>query len=242
MPRRGKRYATLLTKVDRSREYPLEEAARLVAEELASAKFPETVELHLRLGVDPRKADQMVRGSVSLPHGTGREVRVLVLVKDPELEAQAKEAGADHVGFAEYIERIKGGWLDFDAVVASPDAMPEVSKLGRILGPRGLMPSPRTGTVTREVGQVVRELKAGRVDFKVDKGGNLHIPVGKTSFKAEAIAENVLAAIEEVLRLRPQTLKGTYIRTAHLSATMSPSVKLSLEDIYKKLRTRGVKV
>ena len=242
MARRGKRYEALLTKVEKGREYPLEEAARLVVEELASAKFPETVELHLRLGVDPRKADQMVRGSVSLPHGTGRRVRVLALVKDPELEAQAKEAGADYVGFSEYIEKIKGGWLDFDAVVASPDAMPDVSKLGRILGPRGLMPSPRTGTVTREVGPVIRELKAGRVDFKVDKGGNLHIPVGKTTFKPEQIAENVLAAIEEVLRLRPQTLKGTYIRSAHLATTMSPSVKLSLEDIYKKLRARGVRV
>ena len=236
MPKHGKRYRALLEKYDPDAEYPVSEACRLVTEVLPSAKFDETVEAHLRLGVDPRKADQMVRGTVVLPHGTGKKVRVLVLTRDPELEAKAKEAGADMVGFAEYIEKIKQGWLEFDAVVATPDAMPEVGKLGRILGPRGLMPSPKTGTVTREVDVVVRELKAGRVEFRVDKGGNIHAPLGKVSFGPQKIEENFLRFVDAVVKAKPQAFKGTYIKSAYLTTTMGPSVKVNLQDLYAKLR------
>ncbi len=236
MPKHGKRYRELLTKYDPQAEYPVSEACRLVTEVLPSAKFDETVEAHLRLGVDPRKADQMVRGTVVLPHGTGKRVRVLVLTRDPELEAKAKEAGADMVGFAEYIEKIKQGWLEFDAVVATPDAMPEVGKLGRILGPRGLMPSPKTGTVTREVDVVVRELKAGRVEFRVDKGGNIHAPIGKASFGPQKIEENFLRLVKAVMDAKPQGFKGTYIRGVYLTTTMGPSVKVDLSDLFAKLK------
>ncbi len=238
MPKRSKRYASLLEKIDRSRAYPVDEAIRLV-KELSSARFDETVEVSVKLGVDPRKADQMVRGTVVLPYGTGKQVKVLVITRGDEEEA-AKEAGADYVGFQEYIEKIKSGWLDFDAVVATPDAMPDVSKLGRILGPRGLMPSPKTGTVTKDVGRVVRELKKGRIEFKVDRTGNLHVPIGKVSFPEEHLKENLLSFIEEVINHKPETQKGTYIQSVHLSPTMGPSVKLDITDLYRELQNRKV--
>jgi len=232
MAKHGKRYQTLLEKVDRSKEYTLDEAIKLV-KELKSAKFDETVEVAVKLGVDPRKADQMVRGSAVLPHGLGKKVKVLVITRGDK-EQEALDAGADYVGFQDIIDKIKGGWLDFDHVVATPDAMPEVAKLGRILGPRGLMPSPKTGTVTQDVGRVVKELKKGRVEFRVDKTGNIHVPVGKVSFDDQALKENILAFFEELLNQRPQNFKGTYIRSCHLSPTMGPSVKVDVNDILKQ--------
>ncbi len=235
MPKHGKRYRALLEKFDLSRPYPVDEAVRMV-KELASARFDETVEMAVRLGVDPRKADQAIRGSVVLPHGTGRQVRVLVFTRGDE-EAEAREAGADYVGFKDLIEKIQGGWLEFDAVVATPDAMPEVAKLGRILGPRGLMPSPKTGTVTKNVGQVVRELKRGRIDFRVDRSGNLHAPVGKVSFPEDHLLENVLAFFQEILNLRPAEFKGTYVHTVHLAPTMGPGVEVDVNNLYERVKS-----
>ncbi len=232
MAKHGKRYVALLEKVEK-KDYPLEEAVKKV-KELKSAKFDETVECAVRLGVDPRKADQMVRGAVVLPHGTGRKVKVLVITRG-EQEKEAKEAGADYVGYKDLIEKIKGGWLDFDAVVATPDAMPDVAKLGRILGPRGLMPSPKTGTVTKNVAKVVKELKKGRVEFRVDKTGNIHVPIGKISFPEEHLKENLLALLEELINLRPKTHKGTYIKSIHLSPTMGPSVKVNINSVLNEI-------
>ena len=242
MARHGKRYRALLEKYDPSAEYPPEEACRILAGELPSTKFVETVLASFNLGIDPKKSEQSVRGTVVLPNGTGRQVRVLVLTKEPSLDAEAKEAGADMVGFAEFIEKIKGGWLDFDVAVASPEAMPEVGKLGKILGARGLMPSPKAGTVTKEVGITVRELKAGRVEFKADKGANIHVPIGKTSFGAEKLLENFMALVEELMKAKPQAAKGTYIKSAYLSPAMGPSVRVSLTELAEALRKRGVKV
>lgn len=236
MPKRSKRYLKLKEKVDRTKLHKLDEAIKIL-KELATAKFDETVELSLRLNVDPRKPEQIVRGAVSLPHGTGKKVKVLVFATG-EKEKEAKEAGADYVGYTDLIEKIKKGWLDFDYVVSIPECMPEVSKLGRILGPRGLMPSPKTGTLTKEVGQIVKELKKGRVEFKTDKTGNLHIPVGKISFPEAHILENILAVMEEVLNLKPEGVRGVYIKSVYLSTTMSPSVKLDLNDIMNRLAER----
>ncbi len=232
MAKHGKRYVALLEKIEK-KEYSLDEAVKKV-KELKSAKFDETVESAVRLGVDPRKADQMVRGAVVLPHGTGRKVKVLVITRGEE-EKEAKEAGADYVGYKDLLEKIKGGWLDFDAVVATPDVMPDVAKLGRILGPRGLMPSPKTGTVTKNVGEVVRQLKKGRVEFRVDKTGNIHVPIGKVSFPEEHLKENLLTLIEELLNLKPKTLKGTYIKSIHLSPTMGPSVKVQVNSVLNEI-------
>ena len=232
MAKYGKRYAELLEKVEK-KEYPLEEAVKKV-KELKSAKFDETVECAVRLGVDPRKADQMVRGAVILPYGTGRKVRVLVITRGDQ-EKEAKEAGADYVGYKDLIEKIKGGWLDFDAVVATPDAMPDVAKLGRILGPRGLMPSPKTGTVTKNVAEVVNQLKKGRVEFRVDKTGNIHVPIGKISFPEEHLRENLLALLEELINLKPKTHKGTYVKSIHLAPTMGPSVEVSVSSVLNEI-------
>lgn len=232
MGKHGKRYTALLEKVEK-KEYPLREAVKKV-KELKSAKFDETVEAAIRLGVDPRKADQMVRGAVVLPYGTGRKVKVLVITRG-EGEKEAKEAGADYVGYKDLLEKIKGGWLDFDAVVATPDVMPDVAKLGRILGPRGLMPSPKTGTVTKNVGEVVKQLKKGRVEFRVDKTGNIHVPIGKVSFPEEHLEKNLLALVEELINLRPKTHKGTYIKSIHLSPTMGPSVKVSVNSVLNEV-------
>lgn len=233
MAKRGKRYRALLEKVDKTKSYTLDEALDLIRE-LATAKFDETVELAVKLGVDPRKADQMVRGTVVLPHGTGKKVKVLVFTR--ENEEEAKEAGADYVGFQDLIEKIKGGWVDFDYAVATPDAMSEVAKLGRILGPRGLMPSPKSGTVTKDVGRVVSELKRGRIEFRVDRTGNIHVPVGKVSFPKEHLKENILAFMEELLNLRPPSFRGAYIISSHISTTMGPSLRLDLNDLLQQVK------
>jgi len=233
MAKHGKRYLALLEKVDKRKEYTLDEAIKKI-KELASCKFDETVEVAVKLGVDPRKADQMVRGSAVLPHGLGKTVRVAVITRGDE-EKEALEAGADYVGYQDLIEKIKNGWLEFDALVATPDVMPELAKLGKILGPRGLMPSPKTGTVTKEVGKVVKELKMGRVEFKVDKTGNVHVPVGKVSFSEEALKENILSFFRELMNAKPKTMKGTYLKQAYISTTMSPSLKLNVNDIVSQL-------
>ncbi len=192
---------------------------------VAQAKFDETVELSVKLGVDPRKADQVIRGTVALPNGTGRTVRVAVFAAG-EGAAEAREAGADVVGADDLVEQITKGFLDFDVAIATPDLMPQVGRLGRVLGPRGLMPNPRTGTVTTEVGRAVREFKAGRVEFRTDKVGNVHVPIGKVSFETRQLVENFRAVIDELQRSKPAAAKGRYFRSVHLSATMSPSIKV----------------
>jgi large subunit ribosomal protein L1 len=191
----------------------------------AVAKFDETVEVAARLGVDPRHSDQQVRGTVVLPHGTGKSVRVLVLARGDK-DREAREAGADHVGFEDYIKQIQDGWTDVDAIVATPDVMGEVGKLGRVLGPRGLMPNPKSGTVTFDVSKAVRELKAGKIDFRVDKNGNVHVPVGKASFSEEALLENLTTFLRELMRAKPAAAKGTYVKTITVSSTMGPGVRI----------------
>jgi large subunit ribosomal protein L1 len=191
----------------------------------AVAKFDETVEVAARLGVDPRHSDQQVRGTVVLPHGTGKSVRVLVLARGDK-DREAREAGADHVGFEDYIKKIQDGWTDIDAIVATPDVMGEVGKLGRVLGPRGLMPNPKSGTVTFDVTKAVRELKAGKIDFRVDKNGNVHVPVGKASFSEEALLENLTTFLRELMRAKPAAAKGTYVKTITVSSTMGPGVRI----------------
>ena len=196
----------------------------------AVAKFDETIELATRLGVDPKHADQMVRGTVSLPHGTGKQVRVLVFAKGEKI-AEAEGAGADFVGAEELAEKVKGGFLDFDRAIATPDMMAEVGKLGRILGPRGMMPNPKTGTVTFDVAKAVTEVKGGRIEFRVDKGGNLHVPVGKASFDPDKLSDNIKAFLIEVVRLRPSAAKGTYIKSITISSTMGPGVRLEVAEV-----------
>ena len=220
----GKRMTAALAEVDTSKSYDLREAISLV-KKISSAKFDETVEIALKLGVDPRQADQMVRGMTSLPNGTGKQVRVLVFAKG-EKEGEAKEAGADFVGSDEMIEKINGGWPDFDATIATPDMMSSVGKLGRILGPRGLMPSPKSGTVTFEVAKAVQEIKAGKIEFRVDKNANIHAPIAKVSFTEDQIYENAVAVLEAIVRTRPSAAKGQFLRTATLSSTMGPGVQL----------------
>ena len=232
--KRSRRFQEALSKRDPSKQYPLDEAVKLV-KEAAIAKFDETVEISVRLGVDPRHADQMVRGSVTLPHGLGKTKRVLVLTKG-EKEKEALDAGADYVGLDEYLEKIQGGWLDFDAVVATPDVMGQVGKLGKILGPRGLMPNPKSGTVTFNVAEAVKEIKAGKVDFRVDKYGILHVPLGKVSFPAEKLVENVKAFMETVIRLKPTTARGQYVRSVTLSSTMGPGIKVDRAALLDEVR------
>ena len=225
MPKRGKRYLNLLEKVDRNRHYTPEEAAKLV-KELATAKFDETVEAHIKLGIDPRKSDQTVRSTVALPHGTGRQVRVVAIAKGEKLR-EAEEAGADFVGGEELVKKIKEGWLDFDAVVATPDMMGVVGReLGRILGPRGMLPNPKSGTVGFNIGEIIKEIKAGRIEFRNDKTGVVHAPIGKASFEPEKIAENLRAFIKAVEAAKPEATKGTYIQSVHIATTMGPSVKI----------------
>jgi large subunit ribosomal protein L1 len=224
MAKMGKKYAEALKKVDREKRYTLEEAVELLPQ-LSFVKFDETVEVALRLGVDPRHADQMVRGTVVLPNGLGKKIRVLVFAKGQK-EKEAQEAGADYVGAEDLIEKIQKGWLDFDSTVATPDLMGMVSKLGKILGPRGLMPNPKVGTVTFDVAKTVKEMKAGRVEFRVDKAGNLHAPVGKLSFGKEQLFENCSVLLDTVIRLKPPSSKGTYIKGIALSSTMSPGIKV----------------
>ncbi len=238
MARRGKKYLKALELVDRSRTYTVEEAIDLLKKmaEVTERKFDETVELAMRLGVDPKYADQMVRGSVVLPHGLGKPIRVLVLAEGEEAK-KAEQAGADYVGGENLINKIlKEEWTDFDVVIATPEIMPKVAKLGRILGPRGLMPSPKTGTVTRNVEQAIADAKKGRVEFKVDKAGNIHMPVGKISFEKEKLLENVYTAIDAVVRAKPPGAKGQYIKSITLSTTMSPGVKIDISHTLKKLQ------
>jgi large subunit ribosomal protein L1 len=225
MPAHGKKYLEARTKVNREAKYSLEEALDLL-KETAQAKFDETVEVALRLGVDPKYPDQQVRGSVVLPHGTGKSLRVLVFAKG-EKEKEAQEAGADLVGGEELVAKIQGGWLDFDKAVATPDMMGAVGKIGKILGPRGLMPNPKVGTVTFDVARAVRDLKGGKVEFKVDKTGTLHAGIGKVSFGKEKIRENFLTFFEAILKAKPSAAKGTYIRTLALSTTMGVGIRLN---------------
>ena len=211
-------------KVDKTKHYTLEEAAVLL-KELIHTKFDPSVDLHIRLGVDPTKADQSIRGTVSLPHGTGKTKKVLVLC-NPEQEEEAKKAGADYVGLTEYSEKIAGGWLDVDVIIATPDVMPKIAKLGRILGPRNLMPNPKSGTVTTNVGQTVGEVKKGKIAFKVDKQGIVHSPVGKGSFTAEQIAENAKELLHTIQRMKPSSAKGHYFRSVTIASTMTPGIKI----------------
>ncbi|MBP1656548.1 MAG: rplA [Bacteroidetes bacterium] len=220
----SKRFKGLTAKVDAKKAYTLEEAVQKV-KETATAKFVESVDIAVRLGVDPKKADQAVRGTVALPHGIGREVRVLVMARPPRDE-EARAAGADHAGLAEYVQKIQGGWADIDVIIATPDVMGEVGKLGKILGPRGLMPNPKSGTVTQDVAKAVKEVKAGKIEFRVDKAGILHACVGKANFESKALADNIQAFLTAVTRLRPPTAKGTYVKSIHLSSTMGPGVEI----------------
>ena len=214
--------------VDRDRLYTIGEAVSLV-KKTSYTKFDASVDVDVRLGVDPRKSTEMVRGVVTLPNGSGRTLRVLVLCT-PEKEAEAKEAGADMVGLDEYIEKIKGGWLEFDVVVTMPQVMGKIGQLGRVLGPRGLMPNPKSGTVTMEIGRAVKEVKMGKIDFRVDKFGIVHASVGRVSFEEEKLEENVRGFIQAVLRLRPATLKGTYVRSIYVSSTMGPGIALEVQQ------------
>ena len=220
--KRSKAYRAAAEKIDSDALYAPSEAVRLV-KETATTKYDATVEVALRLGVDPRKADQMVRGTVNLPHGTGKTARVLVFATGDRAQ-QAEEAGADYVGSDDLLERIQGGWLDFDAVVATPDLMGKVGRLGKVLGPRGLMPNPKTGTVTMDVAKAVTDIKGGKIEFRVDKHANLHFIIGKASFSDTQLAENYAAAMDEVQRLKPSAAKGRYVRRAVLAATMGPGV------------------
>jgi len=224
----GKKFAEALQKVDRTKQYSVQEAVGLV-KELAKRKFDESVDVAIRLGVDLRKADQMVRGTVSLPHGTGKSVRVAVFAAGPAAE-EAREAGADIIGAKDLADRIeKENFLDFDAAVATPDLMPVVGRLGKVLGPRGLMPNPKTGTVTTDVGRAVREIKAGKVEYRVDKSANVHVPIGKSSFEQRALAENLQTVLDEVRRAKPASSKGRYIKGVTVSSTMGPGVRVAAE-------------
>lgn len=226
---RGKSYRAALEKIDRNQRYSLEDGLRLV-HETARAKFDETVELAVRLGVDPRQADQNVRGTVVLPHGMGKPVRVLAFAKG-EKEREAQEAGADYVGAEDMIKKISEGWLDFDKAVATPDMMGAVGKIGKILGPRGLMPNPKTGTVTMEIAKAVKEIKAGKLEFRVDKAGIVHAPLGKASFGAEKLSDNARAVLGAILRAKPASAKGNYVQGVTLSTTMGPGIKVDLAQV-----------
>lgn len=232
MSKQSKKQAEAKDKVDRTTRYPLEKALSMV-KELSYVDFDETVEASFNLGVNPKHADQMVRGSVVLPRGTGKKVTVVAIASGEKVK-EAEEAGADYFGSKDLIEKIKGGWLDFDAVVATPDMMSELGKLGRVLGPRGLMPSPKTGTVTFDIGDAVEQIKAGKVDYRVDKAGNLHIPIGKVSFTEDALLENARSVISAVVKERPAAAKGVYIRNLVFSSTMGPGVKVDTSGLIKK--------
>lgn len=227
--KRGKRYTQAATKIDPAAVYDLDAAVRLVKES-ATAKFDETIELSAQLSVDPRQADQQVRGTIVLPHGTGRTVRVLVLARG-EKEREAVEAGADFVGADEFLPKLQSGWTDVDVIISTPDLMGEVGKLGRTLGPRGLMPNPKSGTVTFDVAKAVKDVKAGKVEYRVDKNANLHIPIGKRSFDADKLLENLKVLIHEIVRAKPASSKGKYIKSLSISSTMGPSVKLDSSSI-----------
>jgi large subunit ribosomal protein L1 len=225
----GKKFRAAAAQVERDRLYSVDEAVEL-SKKVAFAKFDETVELAMTLGVDPRKADQMVRGTVVLPHGLGKSKRVVVIASTPDKIQEAKDAGADEAGGEDIVNRIKGGWLDFDALIATPDMMRSVGQLGKILGPRGLMPNPKTGTVTADVARAVSETKAGKVEFRVDKTGVIHAPVGKVSFEKDRLAENAKSLIDAVMRAKPAAAKGKYVKNATLSSTMGPGIKLNTAE------------
>ena len=229
MSKLTKNQKLVIAKYDADAQYKLSDACDLV-KEITFTKFDASVELHINLGVDPRKANQMVRGVVTLPNGTGKQTRVLVLCT-PDKENEAKEAGADYVGLDEYIEKIKGGWTDVDVIICTPSVMAKVGAIGRILGPRGLMPNPKTGTVTMEIGNAVKEVKAGKIDFKVDKTGIVHAAIGKVSFTGKQIFENATELINAILKLKPQTLKGTYMKAVSICSTMSPGISVDVKSI-----------
>jgi len=238
MAKRGKKYLEALKLVDKNKRYSLEEAVDLLKEmeKILQRNFDETVELAMRLNVDPRYADQMVRGSVVLPHGLGKPIRVVVFAEGEDAK-RAEEAGADYVGGDDLINKIlKEEWTDFDVAIATPEMMPKVAKLGKILGPHGLMPSPKTGTVTKNLEQAIKEAKKGRVEFKVDKAGNIHMPVGKISFEKEKLLDNLRAAIDAVLRAKPPGAKGQYVKSIAVSLTMSPSVKIDVNETIRKIQ------
>lgn len=230
----GKRYRESAAKIDRTREYGIEEAVE-VLKSFPPSKFDETVEFSARLGVDPKHADQQVRGTVLLPHGTGKLVRVLVMTRG-EKEQEAKNAGADFVGSVEFIEKIKEGWFEFDIAIATPDMMGDVGKLGKLLGPRGLMPNPKSGTVTFDVAKAVREAKAGKIEYRVDKGANIHVPVGKMSFEKQALVENVKALMQELVRAKPSVAKGKYVKSIYISSTMGPSLAIDAASLTGEAR------
>ncbi|XOV67120.1 MAG: 50S ribosomal protein L1 [Fluviicola sp.] len=229
MGRVSKKRKEALAKIDSSKAYTLAEACDLV-KEVSTTKFDASVDVCIRLGVDPRKANQMVRGTVALPHGTGKDVKVLVLCT-PDKEEEAKAAGADHVGLDEYITKIKGGWTDIDVIITMPACMGKVGALGRILGPRGLMPNPKTGTVTMDVAKAVQDVKAGKIDFKVDKYGIVHAMVAKASFEGDKITDNANELIQQLIKLKPSAAKGTYIKSAYISSTMSPSIQIDTKSL-----------
>ena len=229
MSKLSKKQKLAAEKIEPGKLYTLDEASSLV-KEITFTKFNASVDIDIRLGVDPRKANQMVRGVVTLPHGTGKEVRVLALCT-PDKEAEAQAAGADYVGLDEYIDKIKGGWTDIDVIITMPSVMGMIGALGRVLGPRGLMPNPKSGTVTNEVGNAVREVKAGKIDFKVDKSGIIHTSVGKVSFTPEQIKENARGFINTIIRLKPSSAKGTYLKSIHISSTMSAGIKIDPKSV-----------
>ncbi|MGP4072831.1 50S ribosomal protein L1 [Piscibacillus sp. B03] len=228
MPKKGKKYQEALKLVDRNKAYDVKEAVEVV-KKASTANFDETVEAAFRLGVDPKKADQQIRGAMVLPHGTGKTQRVLVFAKG-EKAKEAEAAGADYVGDEEYINKINQGWFEFDVVVATPDMMAQVGKLGRVLGPKGLMPNPKTGTVTFEIEKAVQDIKAGKVEYRVDKAGNIHVPIGKVSFEDQKLVENFEALTETIVKAKPQSSKGTYMRNVSVSSTMGPGVKVDVSS------------
>lgn len=229
MARLSKKRKAALEKIDADKAYQLADASALI-KEIGTSNFDASVDLAIRLGVDPRKSNQMVRGVVSLPHGTGKNVRVLVLCT-PDKEQEAKDAGADHVGLDEYVNKIKGGWTDVDVIITMPSVMGKVGALGRVLGPRGLMPNPKTGTVTMDIAKAVTDVKAGKIDFKVDKFGIVHASIGKVSFDAQKIAENANELLQTIVKLKPSAAKGTYMKSVFMSSTMSPSIKIDANSI-----------
>lgn len=231
MAKRGKKYQEALKLVDRSKRYSLEEAVELV-KKTNVAKFDATVEVSFKLNIDPRKAEQNLRGAVSLPNGTGKTIRVLVIAKGAKAQ-EALAAGADYAGDAEYLEKIKEGWFEFDTIIATPDMMGELGKLGRILGPKGLMPNPKTGTVTMDVTKAVNEIKAGKVEYRVDKAGNVHVPIGKVSFEDQKLVENFKAIFDTILKAKPSAAKGTYVKNIAVSSTMGPGIKVASESLEK---------
>lgn len=234
MPKHGKKFNKSAGLVDRDQVYGLEEALTLL-KQLNTVKFDQSVDLAVRLGVDPRHADQMVRGAVTLPHGIGKTVRVLVFAKGDKV-AEARDAGADFVGGMELVEKIQGGWMDFDKVCATPDMMAAVGRIGRVLGPRGLMPNPKTGTVTFDIGGAVSALKAGKIDFRVEKAGIVHAPIGRMSFSEDQLADNLRALMETIVRLKPAAAKGTYVRSIGLSGTMTPGIRLDAPALLRTLK------